>query len=68
MTIYDATCMEIFIRELHTYVKKGGIPPLVPALDEPDMMDILGDIAGYIVMSKTGSGVRKKKVPRLSQQ
>lgn len=61
MTIYDATCMELFLKELHTYVKKGGIPPLVPALDDTDMMDTLGDIAGYIVMNKTARKERSKK-------
>lgn len=61
MTIYDATCMELFLKELHTYVKKGGIPPLVPALDDTDMMDTLGDIAGYIVMNKTAWKERSKK-------
>lgn len=61
MTIYDATCMELFLKELHTYVKKGGIPPLVPALDDTDMMDTLGDIAGYIVMNKTARKERSKR-------
>jgi hypothetical protein len=61
MTIYDATCMEIFLKELHTYVKKGGIPPLVPALDDFEMMDTLGDIAGYIVMSKSARTLRSNR-------
>ncbi len=52
MTLYDSACVENFIMELRAYVARGGSPPVVPPLENIDLMDALGDIAGFIVMNK----------------
>ena len=54
MTIYDSACVGIFIRELKDYIDRGGEPPVIPPLEDIDLMDDLGEIAGFIVMSKSG--------------
>lgn len=49
MTLYDNSCVEIFIGELCHYIKNGGDPPMIPPLDDIDLMDELGEIAGAVV-------------------
>lgn len=60
MSPYDIACIRNFISELRGYIRHGGEPPVIPPIEDIELMDAFGEIAECVIIAVTRRKEKKK--------